>query len=85
MNNYRVVEVDGWYEPQLEYNKGVGEGMFWAPLNGDGYWADPSSYTFGETMERHLFRTRELADRAVARAMRINGENLIAIAPGVEV
>lgn len=74
-SSYRVVERDGWYSPQQSYLV-RGEDR-WFSLLRNGCWADPEGWNIdpqdGEDV-LVLMQTREMADSAIAKAKRINGE-----------
>ena len=70
---YRVIEKDGWFSPQMYYlARGHGR---WFSLLRDGNCADPTGWNLdpndGEDV-LVLMQTREMADSAIAKAKRIN-------------
>ena len=70
---YRVVEHDGWFSPQIHYPVRGHERWFSLLRNGvmadpDGWNADPSD---GEDV-LVLMQTKEMADAAISKAERIN-------------
>lgn len=72
-SEYRVIERDGWFSPQMSYL--VRGQIRWFALNRDGYFADPWSWNTepGDSDDAMmLLQSREAADAAIVRAMRIN-------------
>lgn len=79
---YRVVERDGGFEPQMQYE--VNDVERWYALLATGYMADPNVWKIGsggESYVRVILPTREMAERAVLRASTINEQNVLAEAP----
>lgn len=70
---YRVVEKDGWYSPQMHYL--VRDRERWFSLLRNGYLADPDGWNVnpedGEGVVV-LMETREMADSAINKAKLIN-------------
>jgi len=75
--DYRVEERDGWFSPQMRYL--VRGKIRWFSLLRNGYWADPDSWNVdpedGESV-LVLMETREMAESAIHKAMRINGAKI---------
>jgi hypothetical protein len=74
---YRITETDGGFEPQMLYTAGMGDGQFWTPLLPTGYWAEPSSFSLGRVAARYPLPTKEEAEIAIERAIRINTDRPI--------
>jgi hypothetical protein len=73
-DQYRIEPVAGGFEAQMLYSVGGIPGRSeWFPLTADGYWSDPSAFSFGLTCRRDVL-TRAEAMRAIARARAINNE-----------
>lgn len=75
-DDYRVVEREGGFEPQMRYPiNGIDS---WVALNADGCWADPNDWdnvTFGRPqLGRSVMATREEAQSAITKARRVNGD-----------
>ena len=74
-SDYRVVEKDGWFSPQQHYP--VRGHDRWFSLLRNGYWADPDGWNAdpadGEDIVVYM-QTREMAEAAIAKAMKINGD-----------
>jgi hypothetical protein len=68
---YRIESCEGQFEPQMLYNVGVTGEQKWFPLNQDGYWDDPNSYSLGLIRRRSLMSRTEAA-LAITRARAIN-------------
>ena len=70
---YRVVERDGWFSPQMQYP--VRGQDRWFSLLRNGVLADPDCWNIdpadGEDV-LVLMQTQEMADGAIAKAKRIN-------------
>lgn len=73
---YRVVDVDGCFEPQMKY---LVRGLeHWYALLPNGYIADPDVWSVsasgktGASTVRSTMPTRAEADAAINKAMRIN-------------
>lgn len=73
MSNYRVVELNGKYEPQHYYF--IKGGEQWIPLDKEGCWIDPNVYNTGEIKVRSPMEEWE-ANRSILRAQAINQENI---------
>jgi len=71
MHEYRITEIDGWYEPQMKY-KTTTNGDVWHPLDREGYWADPGAYTTGIPGVRVLVNSLEIAQAIIEKAKRLN-------------
>lgn len=75
---YRIVDRGSGYEPQMSYSMGIAEGLVWFPLNEDGYWLEPDAFGDGKvTKSAQMPRTS--AERAIQRAMAIEGVHLKAV------
>lgn len=72
---YRIVRRRGGYEPQFSYTAGVVKGVFWYPLNADGYWLEPDAFTNGNPT-KHIAMSKDDASRAILRARAINEEHI---------
>lgn len=72
---YRIVRRVGGYEPQFSYNAGMANGLFWYPLNADGYWLEPDAFTNGNPT-KHITMSKSDAGRVILRARAINEEHL---------
>lgn len=72
---YRAVRRPGGYEPQFSYTAGTVKGVFWYPLNADGYWLEPDSFTNGNPTKR-ISMSKDDANRAILRARAINEEHI---------
>lgn len=72
---YRIVRRLGGYEPQISYTAGIAEGLFWFPLNEDGYWLEPEAFSTGN-VTKHVSMTKDVARRAVLRARAINEHHI---------
>lgn len=72
---YRIVRRRGGFEPQYSYTAGVVKGLFWYPLNAEGYWLEPDAFSNGNPSKR-IAMTRREADRAILRARAINEEHV---------
>ena len=79
MRKYRVVQIDGGHEPQMLCNAGLVKGEFWYPLNQDGYFAEPEAFNSGAPIGRYPIAS-DAAERAILRAMKINGDSGIRLA-----
>lgn len=66
----------GW-EPQCSYTAGAVDGVFWFPLNENGYWLEPEAFSFGK-ITKHIALPKELAKRALLRARAINQQHIAA-------
>jgi len=80
---YRIVRRRGGYEPQFSYNAGMVRGLFWYPLNAEGYWLEPDAFTNGNPNAR-ISMSKEDARRAILRARAINEEHITAAVSGVK-
>lgn len=69
---YRVLDIDGGYEPQMRYHASVTGERVWFPLLANGYWAEPDAYSYGNVTIRSILPTREQAEAAIQRARAIN-------------
>lgn len=74
-SDYRVVEIAGMFSPQQSYPvRGIDR---WFSLLREGQWADPGGWNVdaadGEDIVV-LMQTREMAEAAVAKAQKINGD-----------
>ena len=76
MAAYRIEEHPYGFEPQMLCRAPMADQDIWQPLNEKGYWADPDAYSYGKPRWRLIFRERTEAERAIALAMAINGENI---------
>lgn len=74
-NIYRVVRRVGGFEPQFSYTAGMEAGLFWYPLNKEGYWHEPDAFTKGDPTKRSVMSRAE-ADRAILRARAVNEEHI---------
>lgn len=72
---YRIVRRLGGYEPQHSYTAGIAEGVFWFPLNEEGYWLEPEAFSSGN-VTKHVVMTKDLARRALLRARAINEQHI---------
>ena len=72
---YRIVRRLLGFEPQYSYTAGMVKGVFWYPLNAEGYWLEPDAFNSG-TITKHISMSRAEAKRAVLRARAINEEHL---------
>lgn len=76
-NQYRIRRrLTGW-EPQHSYTAGRVDGVFWYPLNADGYWLEPGAFTDGK-VTKHIAMPKEAAKRAILRARAINQQHIAA-------
>ncbi len=64
---YRIVERDGGFEPQMLFHWKWGDGELWYPLHETGYWADTRAFETGRVTASSVM-SREGAARAIARA-----------------
>jgi hypothetical protein len=74
---YRMVRCWGGYEPQISYSAGMVKGLFWYPLNREGYWLEPDAFTHGNPTRRSVM-SKDDAKRAVLRSRAINQEHIAA-------
>jgi hypothetical protein len=51
------------------------KGIFWYPLNAEGYWLEPGAFTNGDP-SRHITMAKVAAERAILRARAINEEHV---------
>lgn len=75
---YRIVDQDGGFEPQMQYQ--IGGIDRWYSLLSGGIMADPDAWkrwSGGESYVRVIFPCREMAERAILRAKTINGQNAL--------
>lgn len=72
---YRIVRRLGGFEPQYSYTAGRVKGIFWFPLNAEGYWLEPDAFTDGNPT-KHISMTKADARRAILRARAINEEHI---------
>lgn len=72
---YRIVRRPGGHEPQFSYNAGMVKGIFWYPLNADGYWLEPDAFTNGNPT-KHISMGKDDARRAILRARAVNEEHI---------
>lgn len=76
-NQYRIRRrFDGW-EPQHSYTAGAVDGVFWYPLNAEGYWLDMDAFNYGK-ITKHIAMSKEEAKRAILRARAINQQHIAA-------
>ena len=72
---YRVIERDGWYCPQMSYL--VRDETRWFSLMRNGYWVDPDGWNAdvadGEDV-LCLMQSRDAAEDAIIKAKAINAE-----------
>lgn len=80
MDIYRIVANGDGYEPQQKYNAGHADGDFWFPLRENGYWLEPDAYNYG-VITMHISMPREMAERALALAASMNGNNIVSVNP----
>jgi hypothetical protein len=79
---YQIVERDGGFEPQMQYQ--VNKVERWYALLPTGYMADPNVWKLGsggESYVRVILPDRSMAERAILRARTINDQNQIASVP----
>jgi hypothetical protein len=78
VKEYRIRPVlfKGW-EPQMRFCAGMRRVEFWTPLNVSGYWAEPQSFSWGETTGRRYPLSLRDARLAIERAKRINSGSLL--------
>lgn len=70
---YRVIPHGDGFMPQMSYSMGMVAGLQWFPLNVQGFWNDPDSFSFGKTTkELPIPMTKDDAERAIERAKLIN-------------
>lgn len=72
---YRIVRRLGGFEPQCSYTAGMVKGVFWYPLNPDGFWLEPDAFSCGN-ITKHISLPKEDAKRAILRARAINGQHV---------
>lgn len=72
---YRVVRCWGGWEPQASYTAGTVKGLFWYPLNREGYWLEPESFSMGNPTKRSVMH-RSDAHRAILRGRAINQQHV---------
>lgn len=79
---YRIVERDGGFEPQMQYQ--VNDVERWYALLATGYMADPNVWKIGsdgESYVRVILPDLEMAERAILRAKTINEQNVLKEVP----
>lgn len=76
-NLYRVRRRLGGWEPQHSYTAGAVDGVFWYPLNAEGYWLEPDAFNYGR-VTKHIAMTYHEASRAILRARAINQQHIAA-------
>src|ERR1700748_3112647 len=63
-NLYRIVRYGNGYEPQMSYSAGMVKGLFWYPMNADGYWLEPDAFNEGRiTMHIAMTKPEDMWDR----------------------
>lgn len=67
---FRIVEFGGGWEPQMSFTAGMVKGVFWYPLNPEGYWLQPGAFTDGNPTWR-ISLPKADAERAIVRASAI--------------
>ena len=70
---YRVVEINGYYSPQMKFL--VRDKWRWFSLLRNGYWADPDGWNVDTSDGEDvivLMQTMEMADSAIDKAKKIN-------------
>ena len=72
---YRIKRRFGGFEPQCSYTAGMVDGVFWFPLNAEGYWLEPDAFSYGK-ITKHISLPKEDAKRAILRAQAINAQHL---------
>ena len=75
-NEYRIIEDNGWFEPQIKYTSAKGAEEVWYSLNDAGYFLEPDAYNYGVVTKRLLFKERAFAESIVNRAKSVNQENI---------
>ena len=68
-DNYRMVEENGQFEPQMNYRG------YWIPLNLNGYVLQPELIRKGEFTKRNFVDLLQ-ANRAIIKAMKLNKVNM---------
>lgn len=77
LTQYRIVRrLTGW-EPQHSYTAGCVDGVFWYPLNTEGFWLEPDAFNYGK-ITKHVAMPKEVAKRAILRARAINQQHIAA-------
>jgi len=76
-NEYRIIRYGTGWEPQMSYTAGLAEGVFWFPLDENGYWLEPDAFTKGE-VTKHISMPKPAAKRAIMRSRAINGQHIAA-------
>ncbi len=76
-NQYRIKRRFGGWEPQCSYTAGAVDGVFWFPLNAEGYWLEPNAFDYGK-ITKHIAMPKEDAKRAILRARAINQQHIAA-------
>jgi hypothetical protein len=73
---YRIVEAEGGFEPQMSYVPGMfsPERLVWFPLLANGCWAEPKAYNAGNPTKRSILPKRSDAEAAIERAKLINSD-----------
>ena len=72
---YRVVRRLGGFEPQCSYTAGMVDGIFWYPLNPDGFWLEPDAFSYGN-VTKHISLPKDDANRAILRARALNEQHI---------
>lgn len=62
----------------MSYTAGMVKGVFWFPLNPDGYWLEPDAFTHGK-ITRHIVMSKADAQQVVLRARAIEGAHISAV------
>lgn len=75
---YRIIETDAGYEPQIRYL--VRDRERWFALLPSGYWADPDEWDEDDSGTRLILATRTKAERAIIKAQAINQDNIRPVA-----
>lgn len=78
---YRVIRRAAGFEPQFSYTAGMVEGVFWFPLNAEGYWLEPDAFNYGK-ITKHISLPKEDAKRAILRAQAINEQHIRGMSHG---
>lgn len=61
----------------MSYTAGMVKGVFWFPLNAEGYWLEPDAFSNGN-VTRHIIMSKEDAKKAILRARAIEGNHIAA-------
>ena len=72
---FRIVRRLGGFEPQCSYTAGAVDGVYWYPLNSDGFWLEPEAFSYGK-ITKHISLPKDDAKRAILRARAINGQHV---------